>query len=97
MTRLANRSIVVNDNTPSAAPPYLRVMARHAAGQRWHVFQLSDESPRITLADSVTSYDEVHELAEREQRPVHIADEAWRQMVADGVAPDTAPDDVTLV
>ena len=87
----------MNDNTPSAAPPYLHVMARHATGQRWHVFQLSDESPRITLADSVTSYDQVHELAERDQRPVHIADEAWRQMVADGVAPDTAPDDVTLV
>ena len=72
-------------------------MAREAAGGRWHVFQVGDESPRITFAESVTSYAEVHQLARRDQRPLRFAAQAWQQMVAAGVAPQTVPENVTLV
>ncbi len=86
----------VNDANATTAEPYLHLMPRHAAGQRWHVFQIRDESPRITLAASVTSYVEAHKLAARDQRPLRIEREAWQQMAAAGVAPPTVPDNVTL-
>ncbi len=59
------------------------MMPRYDAGvgpHRWHVFQLSDEPPRITLAGSVASYDEARRLATRGKRPLRIAEQAWRQM-----------------
>ena len=92
----------MNDNNKpktksNGARPYLYVMPREAGGGRWHVFQLSDESPRIRLAESVTSYVEAHKLATRDQRPLRFAGRAWQQMVAAGVAPPTMPEDVTLV
>lgn len=79
---------------------YLHVMPH--SGQpstrlRWHVFQISDASPRITAAATVTSWDEARTLATRANRPVHIAEQAWRQMRAADVAPETIPDDATLV
>ncbi len=86
-----------DDGRPSDADVYLHVMPRYANGQRWHVFQVSDESPRITLAGSVASYDELRRLATRAKWPVRFAEQAWRQMVAAGVAPDMVPDDVTIV
>jgi hypothetical protein len=60
----------VNDNNKTktnGARPHLHVMPREGAGGRWHVFQISDESPRITLAESVSSYAEAHRLAARNQ------------------------------
>jgi hypothetical protein len=91
------RSVAVNNKQANGARKYLHVMPRHAAGPRWHVFQVSDQSPRITFAESVTCYVDAHKLATREQRPLRIAEEAWQQMVDAGVAPKTKPDDVTLV
>jgi hypothetical protein len=92
-----DRSVAVKDKQANGARPYLHVMPRYAAGSLWHVFQISDESPRITFAESVTSYVDAHELAARDQRPLRIAEDAWQQMVDAGVAPQTKPDDVTLV
>ena len=92
----------MNDNNKpktktNGARPYLHVMPREATGGRWHVFQLSDEYPRISFAESVTSYVEAHKLATRVRRPLRFAGRAWQQMVAAGVAPHAMPDDVTLV
>jgi hypothetical protein len=47
--------------------------------------------PRITFAESVTSYVDAHELAARDQRPLRIAEQAWQQMLDAGVAPQTNP------
>jgi hypothetical protein len=93
-------SVAVNDNNKTKSNgtrPYLHVMPREATGGRWHVFQLSDKSPRISFAESVTSYVEAHKIAMRDQRPLRFAGQAWQQMVAAGVAPHTMPEDVTLV
>jgi hypothetical protein len=87
----------VNNKQANGARTYLHVMPRHAVDPQWHVFQISDQSPRITFAESVTSYIDAHELAARDQRPLRIAEEAWQQMVDAGVAPEAKPDDVTLV
>jgi hypothetical protein len=98
--QLVDGSVAVNDNNKTktnGAQPYLHVMPREATGGRWHVFQLSDESPRITFAESVSSYVEAHKLAARDQRRLRFAGQAWQQMVAAGVAPHTMPEDVTLV
>ena len=75
----------------SGTRTYLHVMPRHAAGPRWHVYQLSDQSPRITFAETVTSYVDAHELAARDQRPLRIAGQAWQQMRDAGVAPRQNP------
>jgi len=44
------RSVAVNNKQANGARKYLHVMPRYAAGPRWHVFQVSDQSPRITFA-----------------------------------------------
>jgi hypothetical protein len=94
----ADGSVVVNDDEAAAneTEVYLYVMARHLAGQRWHVFQVSEESPRITLAGSVASYDDARKLAMRDGRPLRIAEQAWRQMADAGVAPVKVPDGVSI-
>jgi hypothetical protein len=89
----------VNDTRRTDAGIYLQVMPRFEAdarSQRWHVYQVSDESPRITLAGSVNSFKEAQSLAERDNRPLRIAEQAWQQMRAANVAPKTVPDDVTI-
>jgi hypothetical protein len=55
----ADGSVAVNDDDAAANETgvYLYVMARHLADQRWHVFQVSEESPLITIAGSVASYE----------------------------------------
>ncbi|HZE51381.1 MAG TPA: hypothetical protein VE074_17530 [Jatrophihabitantaceae bacterium] len=78
---------------------YLHVMPRHEDGRGlhpWHVFRLNADSPRITLAGSVTTCEEARLLAARDERPLRVASEAWRQMLSAGVAPTDVPDDVTL-
>ena len=87
----------MNTKQANGARTYLHVMPRDAADPRWHVYQISDESPRITFAESVTCYLDAHKLAARDQRPLRIAEQAWQQMLDAGVAPQTKPDDVTLV
>jgi hypothetical protein len=89
----------VDDARTNDAGVYLHVSPRFEAGvrsQRWHVFQVSDESPRITLAGSVRSLQEAQTLAARDKRPLRIAERAWQQMLAAHVAPKTVPDDVTI-
>ncbi len=71
-------------------------MPRYAAGQRWHVLPIHEESPRITLAGSVASYAQARNLATRDNRPLRIAEQAWRQMANADIAPARAPDDVTI-
>lgn len=76
---------------------YLQVMAHYDGhGPRWNVFQVSDQSPRITLAGSVESCDQARRLAARQQRPLRIARQAWEQMLAAGVAPRRMPGDITI-
>ncbi len=78
---------------------YLHVVPQYehdAPPRRWNVFQLSEESPRITLVGSVASCDEARRLASHDKRPLRIAEGAWRQMLAAGVAPRKTPKDVTI-
>jgi hypothetical protein len=89
----------VNDEPTNDGEVYLQVMPRFetdARSRRWHVYQVSDESPRITLAGSVSSCQEAQTLAARNKRPLRIAERAWQQMLDARVAPKTVPDDVTL-
>jgi len=90
----------VNDKRgKDRADSYLHVMPRHedsAHAHRWHVFQISNQSPRFTLAGSVSSCEEARTLAAHDQQPLRIAARAWQEMVAAGVAPVTTPKDVTL-
>ena len=79
---------------------YLHVMPHHDDGTppgRWHVFQVSETSPRITVAASVGSWDEARTLGTRAKRPVRISGLAWQQMTDAGVAPVDIPDDVTII
>lgn len=78
---------------------YLHVMAQFGAigaPQRWNAYVVCDESPRITLAGTVASYDDAHRLASKEQRSLHVAAAAWQQMVAARVAPANPPKDVII-
>ncbi len=89
----------MNDTPTNDGEVYLHVMPRFetdARSRRWHVYQVSDESPRITLAGSVSSCQEAQTLAARDKRPLRIAEQAWHQMRAANVAPKTVPDDVTI-
>jgi hypothetical protein len=89
----------VNDEGRNATNVYLQVMPQFDGdprARRWHVFKVRDESPRITLAGSVASCDEARKLASRDKCPLRIAERAWLQMVAAGVAPTRTPNDVTV-
>lgn len=88
-------------NTPRAAATttYLHLMPHHPDGTapgRWHVFQVSEASPRITVAATVTSWDEARTLSARAKRPLRVAALAWQQMTSAGVAPDSVPDEITI-
>jgi hypothetical protein len=89
----------MNDTATTDAGAYLQVMPcfeADAGSPRWHVFRVSDESPRITLAGSIRSCEEARALAAQNERPLRIAEQAWQQMVAARAAPKTVPDDVTI-
>ena len=76
---------------------YLQVMAQYEGrGAHWNVFQVSDQSPRITLAGSVDSCEQARRLATRAKRPLRISPQAWQQMLAAGVAPAQTPEGVTI-
>ena len=89
----------MNETPTNDGEVYLQVMPRFdtdARSRRWHVYQVSEESPRITLAGSVSSCQEAQTLAAQNKRPLRIAEQAWQQMLAAHVAPKTVPDDVTI-
>ena len=78
---------------------YLHVMPRHEDSRGlhpWNVYRLNAESPRITLAGTVTTCEEAQQLAARDEQPLRVAKDAWRQMLSAGVAPTDVPDDITL-
>ncbi|HEY3717784.1 MAG TPA: hypothetical protein VGL39_24935 [Jatrophihabitantaceae bacterium] len=81
------------------AHTYLHVMPRHEVGDRqprWHVFRISDESPRIAPAGSVGTCEEARALASHDKEPLRVAKDAWQQMRTAGVAPAEVPTDVTV-
>lgn len=87
------------DNAQTVRPEiYLHVMPRADNGPtaRWHVFQISEESPRITLAGSVTSFVEARDLATRDHASLRFAPVAWAEMVSAGVAPEQIPEAITV-
>jgi hypothetical protein len=89
----------MSDEAPAVkSAPYLHVMPRTGGESRarWHVFQISDEAPRITLAGTVESFAEARKLAARDKLSLRIAHNAWQQMVTVGVAPEKVPDAVTI-
>lgn len=78
---------------------YLQVMAQFGAfggPPRWNAYVVCEESPRITLAGTVASYDDAHHLAAKDKRSLHVAAAAWQQMVAARVAPADPPKDVVI-
>lgn len=78
---------------------YLQVMPfyANAGAPHWNVFQVSEQSPRITLAGTVTTCDQARRMAANNRRPLRIAQQAWQQMIAAGVAPDGAPEGLTII
>ncbi len=89
----------MNDDQTNQANGYLHVMPQYVTDprpHRWNVYQLSDQSPRITLVGSVASCDEARNLAAHDHQPLRIAEQAWRQMLAAGAAPPKTPNDVTI-
>jgi hypothetical protein len=90
---------VVTSTQPSDdGTAYLHVTAHYDwDGSRWNVFQVSDQSPRVTLAGSIESYGQARRLAVRQKRPLRISRQAWEQMLDAGVAPTGIPEGVTIV
>jgi hypothetical protein len=89
----------VNQDQASGASGYLHVMPQYDNGappRRWNIYQLRDEPPRIMLVASIASCDEARRLAAQGHKPLHIAERAWQQMLAAGVAPRHLPKDVTI-
>ncbi len=76
---------------------YLHVMPHYPGGQIWNAFRVCDDPPAVAPDETVASYKEASERAARSHQHLRYAKEAWRQMVAAGVAPEKVPDDVILV
>jgi hypothetical protein len=78
---------------------YLHVVAYYAGisvQPRWNVFQMADQSPRISLAGTVTTYEQARHLAAHDKQPLRISQAAWRQMIEAGVAPSNPPSGITI-
>lgn len=76
---------------------YLHLVASHFAGDaHWHVFKLSEQSPRIALAGTVTSCEQALGLARGESQ-LRVARDAWQQMRDCGVAPAELPDTIVII
>lgn len=89
----------MNQDRASGANGYLQVVPQYENGapaRRWNIFQLGDEPPRIVLVASVGSCDEACRLAAEGHKPLRIAERAWQQMLAAGVAPRNMPQGVTI-
>jgi hypothetical protein len=78
------------------AEVYLHVMPRRRRGV-WVVYQITEGSPAAELVRGVASYDEARDRAARNGYRLRFDEETWAQMIEAGVAPQTVPDDVTLV
>jgi hypothetical protein len=77
---------------------YLHVTAHYGWHRsRWNVFQISDQSPRVSLAGSIDSCEQACNLAAGKKRPLRISQQAWQQMLNAGVAPPGIPRGVTIV
>jgi hypothetical protein len=88
-----------NKSESDARSAYLQVMAYYAgisAQPRWNVFEVADQSPRISLAGTVTTCEQARHLAAHDNRQLRISQTAWRQMIDAGVAPQNPPDGVTI-
>jgi hypothetical protein len=89
----------VKQDQASGASGYLHVMPQYENGapaRSWNIYQLRDEPPRIMLIASIASCDEARRIAAQGHRPLRIAERAWQQMLAAGVAPRHLPKDVTI-
>ncbi len=86
-----------DDGHEQQSPLYLHVMPRHNGALRWNAFLVCDDPPAVSLDSSVTSFKEARERAQREKRGLRFASQAWRQMVAAGLAPERPPNSVTIV
>lgn len=89
----------MNQDQAGGAGGYLHVMPQYENGapaRRWNIYELRDEPPRIMLVASIASCDEARRLAAQGHRPLRIAERAWQQMLAAGVAPRHTPKDVTI-
>lgn len=81
----------------SKADGYLHLMPSHIAGDaHWHVFKLSEQSPRIALAGTVTSCEQALSLAQGESQ-LRVSRDAWQQMRDRGVAPARPPDTILII
>lgn len=63
----------------------------------WVVYENSEGSPGAELVQGVASYDEARDRATRDGFRLRFDEETWAQMIESGVAPQTVPEDVTLV
>jgi hypothetical protein len=84
---------------PDGRNAYLQVMAYYAgisAQPRWNVFEVADQSPRISLAGTVATCEQARHLAAHNNLQLRISRAAWRQMIDAGVAPQNPPNDVTI-
>ncbi len=78
------------------AEVYLHVMPRRRRGV-WVAYQITEGSPGADLVQGVASYDDARDRAARNGYRLRFDEETWAQMIEAGVAPQTVPDDVTLV
>lgn len=97
-TSSADESAVTSTQPTDDGGGYLHVMAHYGwHGSRWNVFQISDQSPRVSLAGSIDSCEQACNLAAGKKRPLRISRQAWQQMLDAGVAPPGIPSGVTIV
>jgi hypothetical protein len=75
---------------------YLHVMPRRRRGV-CVVYQITEGSLAAELVRAVASNDEARDRAARNGYRLRFDEETWAQMIEAGVAPQTVPDDVTLV
>lgn len=78
------------------AEVYLHVMPRRRRGV-WVVYQITEGSPGADLVRGVASYDQARDRAVRNGYRLRFDEETWAQMIEAGMAPQTVPDDVTLI
>jgi hypothetical protein len=71
-------------------------MARRGRGV-WVAYQITEGSPGADFVQGVASYDEARDRAARDGCRLCFDEETWAQMIEAGAAPQTVPDDVTLV
>ena len=94
--RPRSRGAVDSGGPMTDAEVYLHVMPRRRRGV-WVAYQITEGSPGADLVQGVASYHEARDRAARDGYRLCFDEETWAQMIEAGVAPQTVPDDVTLV